>query len=92
MKNLLTLDHVTNAPISDGDAGVILRADGTFQLFSTGDMNGGNLTEEQMQIGRKLSALALALSLPSVMNVLYTMLDDPAITGAPGIDLGRLSS
>jgi hypothetical protein len=88
MKNLLKLENIVMAPIKEGDAGVILREDGTFQIFSSGKIDPENLSQGQVEQGRKLNALALALSLPQVMEVLLRMADDPAIVGEPGVDLG----
>lgn len=88
MKNLLTEKHLVNSPIENGDAGLILKADGTFQIFSTGEVNPDRLTDRQIDQGRKLNALALALAIPNVMHVLLQMADDPQIVGDPGIRIG----
>ena len=89
MQNLLTLENVASAPIEEGDAGVILKRDGSFRIFSTGNLDADNLDEQQLDQGRKLNALALALSLPQVMSVLLRMASDPDIVGEAGINFGR---
>lgn len=91
MKNLLTLKNVALAPIETGDAGVILKPDGSFQIFSTGSLEADNLTPAQMEQGMKLNALALALSVPQIMDVLLRMTTDPDIVGEPGIELGAVN-
>lgn len=88
MSSLLTLENVVSAPIQEGDAGIILKADGTFKVFSTGVT--GALSPAQEEQGKKLLALSVALSIPEVMNVLMQMASDPAIVGE-GISLGTLN-
>jgi hypothetical protein len=83
--SLLTLEDTVTSPIEHGDAGVILKPDGTFKVFSTGV--DGALTPAQEAQARKLIALAVALRFPEVMAVLERMADDPNIVGE-GIDLG----
>jgi len=82
---LLTLENTVTSPIEHGDAGVILKPDGTFKVFSTGV--DGPLTPAQEAQGRKLIALSIALRYPEVMMVLERMANDPAIVG-DGIDTG----
>jgi hypothetical protein len=84
----LTLENVVSAPIEDGDAGIILKADGNFKVFSTGIE--GDLTPAQIAQGKKLMALAVALKFPEVMAILERMASDPAVVGE-GIDLGSLN-
>jgi hypothetical protein len=86
--SLLTLENVVSAPIEDGDAGVILKADGSFKVFSTGVS--GELTPAQIEQGKKLIALSIALRYPEVMAVLERMANDPALVG-DGIDLGTIN-
>lgn len=86
--SLLTLEDTVTAPIEQGDAGVILKPDGTFKVFSTGV--DGPLTPAQEAQGRKLIALSIALRHPEVMAVLERMANDPAIVGE-GIDLGTMN-
>ncbi|UIN38381.1 hypothetical protein [Methylobacterium oryzae] len=83
--SLLTLENTVTSPIEHGDAGVILKPDGTFKVFSTGI--DGPLTPAQEAQGRKLIALSIALRYPEVMMVLERMANDPAIVG-DGIDTG----
>lgn len=86
--SLLTRENIVSSPIQDGDAGIVLKPDGTFQVFSTGRIDGENLTSEQELQGQKLMALAVALKFPQVMSLLLDMANDPEIVGA-GIDLGK---
>lgn len=77
-KPLLTIKNIVTSPIAEGDAGIILKPDGTFKVFSTGDI-GGELTEQQKAQGQKLVALAMALSIDMVMDTLLEMSSDPEI-------------
>lgn len=64
----------------DGDAGIILKADGTFLLWNTyKDLNPANMTERQLEQGKVLMAFAAALKLPQIMDVLLQIASDPAI-------------
>jgi hypothetical protein len=83
--SLLKLENMVSAPIQEGDAGVILKPDGTFKVFSTGVK--GELTPAQHEQGRKLLAIAVALQHPEIMDILHRMAADPAIVG-DGVDLG----
>jgi hypothetical protein len=82
----LTLEDTVTSPVEHGDAGVILKPDGSFKVFSTGV--DGPLTPAQEAQGRKLIALTIALRYPEVMAVLERMANDPDIVG-DGIDLGN---
>lgn len=66
----LSVENLPTGPIVDGDAGVILKADGTFQIFTTGQIDPKALTPAQEEQGRKLVALTTALSVPQLMNML----------------------
>jgi hypothetical protein len=88
MQNLVGLEHLVADPIQTGDAGVILKIDGSFKVFSTGDIDPEHMTIAQVEQGRRLQALVLALSIPQVMQILFQMLDDPAIVGRPGVNTG----
>lgn len=66
----LSVENLPAGPIVDGDAGVILKADGSFQIFTTGHINPQALTPAQEEQGRKLVALATALSVPQLMDML----------------------
>jgi len=87
--NLLTHENIVSAPIESGDAGVILKPDGSFKVFSTGKLDVANLSEEQIQQGKVLLALAVALKYPEIMDILMMAATDPAIVG-DGIDLKQM--
>lgn len=87
---LLKPEHVTHTPFKPGDVGIVLQADGNFRIFrQEGAIDANNLTPEQLEQGRKLRALALALQVPAVMEVLHQFASDPAISAA-ALDLGSL--
>ena len=88
MKHLLNHTHIVSAPIGKGDAGIILRADGSFNVFSCQDLHAdGSMTIEQQVQATRLMALAAALSIPAVMDTLIQLSQDPDIVGEPGVDL-----
>ena len=74
----LTPDAKSDRPmISEGDCGVIMKLDGSFQVFSTGVSNlssdpssWGDTEIAQMTIGRKLMAISVALSNTQIMELL----------------------
>lgn len=79
--SLLTHENIVSAPIEEGDAGVILKADGSFKVFSTAKIDGTNLTPAQREQGEKLIALSVALKYPEIMGILMQMARDPALVG-----------
>ncbi len=87
--SLLTLDHVTNQPLTAGDAGIILKEDGTFRIFNLHEnIDPQNVTDTQKMQMKKLMALAVALQVPQVMDLLYECASDPEIVGSV-LDLGQ---
>lgn len=79
--SLIDLGNLLDTPIQEGDAGIVLKPDGTFRIFTTGEIDGENLTSAQHEQGRKLIALSLALKHEQIMDVLYAMSEDPRIVG-----------
>ena len=76
----LTLDNLTPKPIEEGDAGIILKPDGSFQIFNTHKhIDGTNLTPEQLRQGRILLALATASAHPELLDVLLEVSNDPDV-------------
>ena len=88
MHALLSQSQLLSSPIQEGDAGIVLKPDGTFQIFSTGKIDPNNMTEAQLDQGEKLVALSLALSIPQVLDMLKRMANDPKIVGKK-LDLGK---
>jgi hypothetical protein len=58
---MLKLENIVSAPIEEGDAGIILKPDGSFKVFSTGAIDPKHLTNGQVDQGTKLIALSVAL-------------------------------
>lgn len=87
MQGLIQTGNLVSAPIEEGDAGIILKRDGTFRIFSTGKIDADNLTEAQREQGERLIALSTALRHEQVMDVLKRIAADPAVTG-PVLDVG----
>ncbi len=75
----LTAKSQSNKPlISEGDCGVVLRADGTAEIFSTGlsphldnPEQWGELELKQIEMGKKLMAISIALHNEQLMAILY---------------------
>jgi hypothetical protein len=87
---MLTLENILSAPIADGDAGLVLKLNGEFKVFSTTPLDGeGDMTDEQFIQTRKLQALSLVLSSPELMDQLFDVLDQMDEAGVDLIDLGK---
>ena len=86
---MLTLENILSAPIADGDAGLILKLNGEFKVFSTTALDGDNMTDEQFQQARKLQALSLVLSSDEVMQQLFDVLDEMDEAGVDMISIGK---
>lgn len=85
----LTLKEITATPIQEGDAGVILKKDGTFEIFNAhANIDPANMTERQLEQGQILMALSVALKIPAVMAILVNMANDPNVVGEAIIDKG----
>lgn len=92
MRHLLTHENLTSEPIGKGDAGIILKPDGTWKVFNCAEIGAdGKLTPEQEEQGLKLMALSVALSVPQAMTMLLELAADPAISGAGVVDLSGVS-
>ena len=82
MNHLFSLENTTPTPIEDGDAGIILRKDGSFRVFNTHkNITAENITERQIEQGMILMAFGVALKNPAVMRVLFELSQDPRIVG-----------
>jgi hypothetical protein len=80
-----------DSPIETGDAGIVIKADGSVKIFNTHKhLDHNNMTHEQLAQGEKLLALAVALSTPEIMNLLIEMSNDPRFVGND-INLGSLN-
>ncbi len=88
---LINLKNIVAEPIQQGDAGIILRKNGDFQIFSThGDeLDPNNMTERQIEQGKILMAFATAMQIPRVMELLIEMSLDPDIVGHDVANLGE---
>lgn len=60
--------------LESGDVGVVVKPDGSFQVFSSGmaGIDESNMTEEQRQQGKRLIALAVALNSPDMIETLVS--------------------
>lgn len=92
--NLLTALRADSANpgekmFAEGDVAVIMKADGSVKAMSVGTPTLERLSlpadqqtdfERMMvQQGRKLSAIVLALGNPQIMDILYSVMDDPTV-------------
>lgn len=73
--------------IDDGDVGVVITSDKKFFVFNAHSVfDPTSLSETQLEQGRILEALTLAIRFPQVMDVLKRMANDPAIVSqAPAV-------
>ncbi|MCK1543368.1 hypothetical protein IVB12_15740 [Bradyrhizobium sp. 179] len=67
---IIERENVQAPTVAEGDAGIILKADGTFRVFNT-IADPANLTPAQRELGKKLIALATALQDPTILELLY---------------------
>jgi hypothetical protein len=70
---LFSRENLLPNPVAKGDAGVILKADGSFQVFNTSDIDPENMTTRQIEQGTALIAFAAALKYPAVMEGLLAL-------------------
>mgnify|MGYP001125257019 CR=1 FL=1 len=74
---------------ADGDVAIIIKASGELKALSVGTPSIERLSlppeqqtdfERHMVVqGRKLAAITLALGNPQIMDILYNVMDDPAV-------------
>ena len=84
---ILKLAHITSVRIEEGDAGVIVKADGSIRVFTTGAME-GRLTAAQEDQTEKVMVLVAVLS----DEELYAaVLGHVAEHSADLVDLGALN-
>lgn len=88
--SLLTQEHVATA-IAPGDAGIIIKSDGSFRIFTTGDFDPNAPKPEQIAQAEAILSIAVALSVPQVMDILRDMARDPNIVGDNPVGLGLLN-
>lgn len=88
MQPVFTAANLTNEPVQDGDAGFILRKDGSFQIFTTGHIDPNALTARQQEQGQLLTLFALVTSSPQIRDMLTNIVND-VTGGGPLIDLGN---
>lgn len=67
---IIERENVQTPTVEEGDAGIILKADGTFRVFNT-FKDPTNLTPAQREVGKKLIALAAALHDQTILDLLY---------------------
>lgn len=68
-------------PIQPGDTGIVIGDDGKFFIFNTHEhIDPVNPTEMQEAHGEAIDALAAALQIPQVMDMLKKLAVDPAIS------------
>lgn len=75
--------NTMRAPVGEGDAGIVIRKDGRFEVFTVGKLT-EPLTPEQIQQGKTLMALAYALQTPEIMATLERAVEDQIADGDPG--------
>jgi hypothetical protein len=68
---IISREHIQEPKIEAGEAGIILKSDGTFRVFNTFS-DPAHLTPSQLEIGRKLVALAAVLQDPEILGLLIS--------------------
>lgn len=81
MNPLLDQTDILKGPIRNGDCGVILRKEGGFEIFSAGIKSAEELTEQQLENGTLLTAIAICLKHEDLRHTLLAMATDPKIVG-----------
>lgn len=76
------------SPIAEGDAGIVIKADGSFQIFTTGTIDPNAMTESQIRQGQILMALATALNTPELLQVLLEASNELNVDAADILDVG----
>lgn len=87
MSPLFTAANLATQPIQDGDAGFILRKDGSFQIFTTGVIDPNALTARQQEQGELLMMLAVAVKSPQIHALLRDITSE-VTDEMPVLDLG----
>lgn len=71
---LLQQEQLMVTGIEEGDAGLILKKDGSFHLFNTHkDIDQSALTERQVEQGKILLSFSVALQSPQIMELLHSL-------------------
>lgn len=70
----------TDVPTAVGNAGVFIKPDGSVRMFQAFEAETeDDFTTEQIETGKKLVALTVALRVPQIMDILLQMANDPDI-------------
>lgn len=79
MKALLTREMLSDRfEWEEGDAGIVLKKDGTFRVVNTHqNIDPKNLTPRQIEQTNQLLALAAVLRVPSFMQTMLRAASDP---------------
>ena len=81
------LDNFLDEPIEDGDAGIVLKANGDFQVFTTVGADPAAMTDAQAAQGRNLQILALVLGHDELRQQIGELVDQ---LNAAGVDILQL--
>ena len=85
-------ENTVTSPIATGDAGLVIKADGTVQIFNTYTQEQlASPTPEMTQTMQKLMALMVAWNIPAVMDVVIQVANDPAVVGSEVMSTGVLN-
>lgn len=75
------------SPIVNGDAGLVLKADGTFVIFTTSEeSNEADITPIQQVQSLKLMALSAALSNADIMDSLISLVEEAGISSPQSLN------
>lgn len=78
MPALIEQSNLAIPKFEKGDAGIILKSDGSFVVWNTFE-DPANPTARQIEQGEALLAFSAALKVPQLMDVLLNVAKDPAV-------------
>jgi hypothetical protein len=76
---LIGNENLQPPEIMEGDAGVVLKLDGTFRIFQTSVIDADNMTERQIEQGNQILGIAAALRVPELMATLIDAAKNPEL-------------
>jgi hypothetical protein len=78
VRALINPENLVMPKFEDNEAGITLKSDGSFIVWST-FKDPANPTEQQVTQVNSLRAFAAALQCPPIMDVLYQLADDKTL-------------
>jgi hypothetical protein len=89
MPPILRLSNLSQVRIEENDAGIILKPDGSVRVFTTGEIDGNNLTPAQQEQGERLAVIMAVLGNNALFTAIYNQLVEAEAAGEDLLDLGK---